>query len=178
MVEPNPFLPVDITIHPSQPNAPRKLAPNVIYQQDYSFHICKGGITLNVYSNEGSIFQNLYSSWLESMLKTQIYDAETLGVDISYDYSGNCLSISHYGFSDTLIKLLKKLPQSVLKVFSNLDKAEGMFEIEHEALEQEYDNLLLEASNDVAEDYLRRLLNGKNNTTVEQDREILQNLEF
>lgn len=43
---------------------------------------------------------------------------------------------------------------------------------------QDYNNALLESTDDVAEDYLERLLKGKKNTTIEQDIETLQSLTF
>ena len=42
-----------------------------------------------------------------------------------------------------------------------------MFEIEHEIILQDYMNALLEGSDDVASDYLERVLKGKKNTTIE-----------
>jgi secreted Zn-dependent insulinase-like peptidase len=109
----NLFLPVDTTILPEDKDAsaiqPKKLSENVVFLPDKVFRSCKGGISLHVYSNEDKINQELYSNWLEAMLKTHTYSAETLKTNLEYEY-GTLLCINFYGFSDVLLKLLKEFP--------------------------------------------------------------------
>lgn len=103
------------------------------------------------------------------MLKTKTYDAETLKVELDIDNGTTCFYISLYGFSDTVQKLMKTICDSIPKLFENDAKAEGLFDIDIESMIQDYDNLLLESSDEVANDYFKRIAVGKNNTTVEQD---------
>ena len=117
----NHFLPVDTTILPedvaASPIHPKKLLSNVVFLPDKVFRSCKGGISLHVYSNDDKINQELYSNWLEAMLKTHTYAAETLRTNISYEF-GTLLCIDFYGFSDVLLKLLKEIPELILATTS------------------------------------------------------------
>jgi hypothetical protein len=111
-------------------NIPKKLTSNVVFLHDTQFNICKGGVSIQIYSNEDKLFQELFVAWLESMLKAESYAAETLNTKIDFDY-GSIMSIDYYGFSDVLVKLVKDLPSLIIKAINTPEKAARIFDIEH-----------------------------------------------
>jgi secreted Zn-dependent insulinase-like peptidase len=104
----NPFLPVNTTVFAGTQSIPRKIAPNIIFDNSKNFGICKGSIAIYVYSDFHKLYQELYYGWLDTMLKLKTYDAINLGVEIDYNYN-NVLVFSYYGYSDTVLKLVQLL---------------------------------------------------------------------
>ena len=55
---------------------PQKLASNVtLYKKN---NVCKGGLTLHIYSPVDKVFLELFEYWISMMLKESTYDASML----------------------------------------------------------------------------------------------------
>lgn len=178
-LKPNPYLPVNTTIY-EQPNFgwPRKIAPNVIFQAPTDrYPTCKGSITLVVSSTVPKIYQDLYSGWLYTMMKEKFYDAVSLGVHLDYSYDGS-LIFSHYGYSNTVMRLLQFLAEDLKTLMLIREKAEGIFHMIHEDALRACGNFYLGEALAVSTEIQKQLFEGKTNTSVEQDLKLLEKLDF
>jgi secreted Zn-dependent insulinase-like peptidase len=70
--------------------------------------VCKGGVQLIVHSQQSEVFLEFYASFLELLFKETTYEAETLRLEADYSDEDR-ISISLFGFSDTVSKLLAQM---------------------------------------------------------------------
>jgi secreted Zn-dependent insulinase-like peptidase len=176
-VKQNPFLPINPALHTATEQFPHKIAPNIMLDNSKNFGICKGSVTIYVYSDLDKLYQELYYGWLHSMMKLKTYDAINLGIEIDYNFS-NILVLSYYGYSDTVLKLVQFLADDIQSLFAHKEKAECMFSMLHEALLQACRNFFLGSSDEVVMELQKRLFDGKDNTSIEQDLKVLEAMTY